>query len=159
METSLIGKALNFGFNEYGFESRVSKMFYNYSIAHVLNAVNINTAHKKLVFEIVFTRKNAMFVQALRKFSFLHKFVVVKKNERLCLKIYTHYFNNKRVGGNFKIISRPSKAFYISLRALYLMSKRTGGSVFIISTSRGLLTHHEAIKQKTGGMLVGFCSI
>ncbi len=58
METSLIGKALDFGSNDCGFESRVSNIFYNYSYNYVINHLVFNTQKKNLKFEISHTKKN-----------------------------------------------------------------------------------------------------
>jgi ribosomal protein S8 len=56
------------------------------------------------------------------------------------------------------VLSTSSKSFYISYKALRLLSKRTGNSIFIISNSLGLTEHTTSLKQKNGGMLMGFFS-
>lgn len=56
METSLIGKAADFGSEEYGFESHVSNMFANSSI-NTINHINLNLKKKKLKFEFKFNKK------------------------------------------------------------------------------------------------------
>lgn len=94
METSLIGKALNFGFNEYGFESRVSNILYNYHISYILNAININKAHRNLIFKINFSKNNLIFLKILKSLNFIHKFLIIKKNNKLFFYIYLYYFKN-----------------------------------------------------------------
>lgn len=158
VETSLIGKALNFGFNEYGFESCVSNILYNYNVSYVLNSININKARKNLIFKINFSKRNLIFLRLLKNLNFIHKFLVIKKNNKLCIYIYLYYFKNAWIGKNFKLISTPSKSFFISFKALRLLTKRTGNSIFIISTNLGLVTHNTAVKEKIGGLLIGFYS-
>ena len=63
METSLIGKALNFGFNECEFESRVSNI-YSYSLNYTLNQININLKKRNLKFYIRNTQKNFNFFES-----------------------------------------------------------------------------------------------
>jgi len=38
---------------------------------------------------------------------------------------------------------------------LNLLTKKTGNSVYLISTSKGLLPHYEVIRLRIGGILVG----
>ena len=158
METSLIGKALNFGFNEYGFESRVSKLL-GFSTAYVINLININRSKKSLFFNLIFSKRNLNFVKILKTFNFIYKYVFFKLNSLNFIRIYLYFYKNKKIGHNFKIISKPSKKFFISLKALILLNKKSGSTVFLISTTQGVISHHLAIKNKISGFLVGFFSL
>lgn len=132
---------------------------YNYSLSYVLNLIKINTARKDLIFDLIFTKKTFIFVKILKKLGYIHKYSITKKKNSLYIKIYIYFFKNKRINTYFKLVSKPSKSFFISLKSLRLLSKRTGGSVFLISTSYGLITHREALDKKTGGIIVGFFSL
>lgn len=160
METSLTGKALNFGFNEYGFESRVSKMNCNYSVAHVVNMINIHSASKRLIFDLVFTKKIFATINLFKHLNLISsvRLITHQRNSRIAIRAHLYYYKGRRIGGNFKLISRPSKAFYISFKALTLLDKRTGNSIFLVSTTRGLITHTAAIEKKLGGVAIGFFS-
>lgn len=132
---------------------------YNYSLSYVINLINIHKAHRNLCFEIIFTKKNLKFLIFLKNFNFIHKFVLIKKNNNLFIRIYLYYYKNKKICSHFKLISKPSKTFTISYKALRLLDKRSGSSIFILSTPYGLVSHKEALKNKTSGFLVGFFSI
>lgn len=134
------------------------KMLYNYNVGYVINAININTNHKNLIFKIIFTKKNLVFLRILKSLNFINKFIIFKLNNLIFIKIYAYYFKTKQLGKNFQIISTPSKMFLISFKALRLLHKRTGNSIFILSTDRGLITHHEALLKHVGGKLIGFFS-
>jgi ribosomal protein S8 len=56
-------------------------------------------------------------------------------------------------------MSKPSKKLFISYKALRLLSKKTGRSVFLISTSSGVIPHHVAIKKNLSGFILGFITI
>lgn len=120
--------------------------------------LNINTAHKNLIFKINHTKKILAFVSTLKRLNFIHKFIIIKNNNDFFIKIFIFYYKKKRIGSNFKLISKPSKSFLISLKALRLLSKRTNNSIFLISTTKGILTHQEAINANTGGLLIGYSS-
>ncbi len=54
---------------------------------------------------------------------------------------------------NLKLVSRPSQEVHCSyLDLLYLTVYNNG--IFIISTSKGLMSSMEAIKQKCGGKVL-----
>lgn len=84
---------------------------------------------------------------------------VKPSNLRPKVRIILSYYNNIPLSKRVKLISRPSKSFYISLKALKLMDKKLGNSLFIVSTTEGLITHKEAILHRKGGILIGFFSI
>jgi ribosomal protein S8 len=75
------------------------------------------------------------------------------------IKIYLYYYKNKIISNNFKILSTPSKSFFLSYKSLRLLSKRTSSSIFILSTDKGILSHKQALNQKLGGLVLGFFSI
>lgn len=161
MGASLIGKALNFGFNEYGFESRAPNVSYsyNYSISYLVNQVNLSAAHRTLFFTAALTKSTLMFIQIFKEFGLIRRYVVVMIGGKASLKVYLNYYKNSAIGCNFKLMTRPSKQFSISLQALRLLAKRSGRSTFILSTSYGLLSHHQAITRKIGGVLLGSISM
>ena len=134
-------------------------MLYNYNFSYILNLININKLKKNLYFFVIFTKKNYYFVKILKKFNVIHDFKLIKKNNFNFIKISLFFYKNKNICSNLKIISRPAKTFLISYEALKLLNKKSGSSVFLISTDKGILSHHEAIKLKIGGSLIVFFSL
>lgn len=82
-------------------------------------------------------------------------FIILKKKNKFIFFIKLLYYKNLQILKNFKLYTKKSHFFLISLKALKLINKKTSTSVFIISSSYGLLTHNEALKKNTGGLLVG----
>lgn len=133
-------------------------MLYNYNISYVINLININKLKKNLTFNIFFTKKNLYFVNFLKNFNFIHRYTLIKLENKTYIRVYLYYYKNKMTCNNFKIISRPAKSFFLSYKALRLISKKTGFSIFVISNDKGIISHHRALKDKKGGMLLGFFS-
>lgn len=133
-------------------------MLYNYNISYVINLININKLKKNLTFNIFFTKKNLYFVNFLKNFNFIHRYTLVKLKNRTYIRVHLYYYKNKIICNNFKLISRPSKSYFLSYKALRLISKKTGFSIFIISNDKGIVSHHHALKEKKGGMVLGFFS-
>lgn len=134
-------------------------MLYNYSLNYVLNLININKLKKNLSFFIIFTKKNYNTIKVLKNFNIIHDFKLIKKNNFNFIKINLFFYKNKTICHNLKIISRPAKIFTISYKSLLLLNKKSGSSIFLISTTKGIVSHQEAIKLKIGGVLICFFSL
>lgn len=130
-----------------------------HNTSYVLNLININKAKKNLCFSLLFTVKNYQFVRILKKFNVIYDYKLFKKNNFNHIKITLFFYKNNPVCFNFKIISRQSKVFTISYHSLLLLTKKSGSSIFLLSTSKGILSNKEAIHQKIGGVLLGFFSL
>ena len=134
-------------------------MLYNYNISYIINLININKLHKNLVFKILFTKKNIQFLNFLKNFNLIYRYILVVENNKIYIKIFLYYYKNNQICSDFKVISTPSKSFFVSLKALSLLNKKTNSSFFIISNTTGLVSHKDSIKNNKGGLLIGFFSI
>lgn len=133
-------------------------MLYNYNISYIINLININKLKKNLTFNVFFTKKNLYFVIFLKNFNFIYKYTLIKIKDKTYIKIFLYYYKNKIICNNFKVISTPSKSFFLSYNSLRIISKRTSASIFIISNDKGIISHNSALKDKKGGLVLGFFS-
>lgn len=156
METSLTGKALNFGFNEYGFESRVSNLLYNYSINYLMNHLVLGIKNKKMFFLIQYNKKYFDLLKLLKNINFISSFSFILKNNKKHILISPKYNKIFSFLYFFKLLSTPTKKYFISVKALKLLSLRSGNAVYVLSTDMGILTHFNAINKNVGGFLLGF---
>jgi ribosomal protein S8 len=131
-----------------------------YAPSYVTNNIKINAALKKLTFDLPFTKKNFKILKFFKHIGLIRKFNLFlnSKNMKNFFKIYLFFFKNLTIYKNFKIISLPSRSFFISNSALSLLHKKSYNSIFIIETDKGLLTHLESLKMKKGGRVLGFIS-
>lgn len=165
METSLIGKALDFGSNEYGFDPRVSNIRYN-SYAYVINHLNLAMSRKKLSIKIKYTKKNLELVKVLHKIGYLNNFSVsttrdidsLRSKQSLYIYMSPSFFKNTPFFKSLRLVSTPSKKHFTTLKALSTINKTLKSSVLIISTSNGLIDHKEAMRIKTGGTILCIAS-
>jgi ribosomal protein S8 len=122
--------------------------------------INVNVASKNLAFNMVYTKKTIQLLYFFKKYGLIKTFNVSKvSSNNPIIRVYLSYHRDLRLCQNIKLISTPSRSFYISLKAIKLVDKRTLGSIFILSTNKGLITHKEALLHKTGGKLIGFFSV
>lgn len=126
---------------------------------NLVNLIKINSSKKNLYFDLQFTKNNLILLKLLKNLNFINKFILIKFKNKILLRIFLYYYRGSDITKNFKIISTKSKKFPISIKSLKLLKKKSGSSIFIISTSKGLITQEEAIKLNISGILIGFFSL
>lgn len=136
------------------------KILYNYHISYVVNLININNKRKSLFFCVKYTNKIYKLLKLFKKINFIGEFVLIKKKIKnktyLYFNISSFFYKNFKIINNLKVISKPAVKFFLSLKALKLLSLRSGKSVYLISTTEGIFTHHDALKKRISGFLLGF---
>ena len=168
MGTSLTGKALDFGSNEYGFDSRVSNIRYN-SYAYVVNHLNLSISRKKLRIKFKYTRKTLDLTKALLSIGYISNYSVVSRNEfseihtlldskNSWIYVSTTFFKNTPFFKSLKLVSTPSKKHVTTLKALRVINLSIKSSVLILSTPYGIINHREAIRIGTGGTILCIAS-
>jgi ribosomal protein S8 len=126
--------------------------------AHVQNHLHFALSQQNPQTKILYTKKTAMIIKILSDIGCVHRFLVLNHSKSLKVKYFiwlsVFFYKNTPFFKSFRLISTPSKRCTISYKALSLLSLSIGSSVIILSTSQGLITHREALKKKTGGLLL-----
>jgi len=78
-----------------------------------------------------------------------------KKNKiNFFIKFTVFHFKNSPFYKTIRLVTTQSKSFSITLTTIKLMLPVFKTSLFILSTPLGLLTHAEALKLGTGGLII-----
>jgi ribosomal protein S8 len=156
LETSLIGKALDFGSNECGFESRVSSMPYN-TPNYVANHINIANSKKLVSKSIILTKDSLRLIKILHNYGVVHRFVItrnpLKRLPTHLITFTTLVYKNKPFFRGVKIVTTPSRKHTITINALRRASHSIKESLVLISTPFGVISHKEALAYKIGGQI------
>ena len=152
METSLIGKALNFGFREYRFESYVSNMLIlNNSYTYVISHLKLGLARKAFFFPLFLTKPVLNLLRVFKKLNLIRRFQVMKN---ATCRVFPTYNKSLLPISVLKHYYRLNRPIYLKVQALKLLNLSLKQSTFILETSKGLLTHNEALQCRVGGVLV-----
>lgn len=114
--------------------------------------------HKKMRLTVVYTKNILSVLKFLKKIKYIHFFFVLAGKKRV-IEIYPFYSKNLSNLQLLKISAKPSQSVFISVKALYLIKKRTDSFNLLISTSKGLVTHSEAIRKQISGHVFGYLYI
>lgn len=86
----------------------------------------------------------------LKEEGFIKNFKFIKDNKQGILRIYLKYEGNDRhVIYGIKRVSKPSRRVYVGSSDVKTVLNGLGISV--LSTSKGLITDKQAVKQNVGG--------
>ena len=127
-------------------------------VAYLINHVNIATTRKKPKIKLLISKRMLPLLKALHRIGCVSRYVYItkyKKHLRLDYVILTvPFFKQRPFFKSIRLVSTPSKKYNVSLKALTLISNSLRSSFAILSTPYGVITHKEAIKLKTGGLLI-----
>jgi ribosomal protein S8 len=116
---------------------------------NLINNIKLNLKYKKKMIRLNLNRYEISIINILIKINII-KFIKKNKNK---FDIYLNYFNNKPIFQNITNISKSSKYVYVSYNIVkYITNKYK--IIFIINTNKGVITNFEAVKCKTGGILI-----
>lgn len=132
-------------------------MPYN-SLAYLINHINIATTRKKPKIKILITRKTLPLLKVLHKVGCISRYVQVSKYQNQLKLSYVFltipFFKQKPFFKSIRLVSTASKSYNISLIALRAIAGSVRSSLLILSTPYGVIDHSEALRLKTGGLLL-----
>jgi len=111
---------------------------------------------KKATVESPMSKLRAAVLEVLKKEGFIRGFAIKKNdNKKNILIIELKYFEGKPAIKEIKRASRPGLRLYSSMKEMPL--NYGGLGISIVSTSKGLMSDHEARNANIGGEIL--CSV
>ena len=121
------------------------------SLSHFVNHFKIATSKKSLCYDVHVTSRAQMLLTLFCDLNLIRRF---KKLPNSYYRIYPAYTRYRYRTRTVKTYLRSSHYLTLSLKVLKLININTPYSYIILETSRGLMTHKDAIKHQIGGRLV-----
>lgn len=123
------------------------QMNYTYFVNHL----KLNIARHNFSFDVCVNTKVLRFVNILYKLRVIRRFMQITPKK---YRIYTAWIGRHPNALTLKCYSRGLNPICIRYKSLLILQHNVFNSHIILDTSRGLMTHQEAIKAKVGGFLV-----
>lgn len=112
---------------------------------------NAQKANKKRI-KLQSCKIKLKIAKILKKEGYIKEYKICNNKKKIELNIKLKYFNNKPVIEYIKRVSKPSLRIY---KKKYELPKVMSGlGIAIISTSKGIMTDHEARKINLGGEIL-----
>ena len=122
---------------------------------YFITKLNLILSRKKLNTYFIFSTKILNLIKLFYLIGCIFRYKIISlANGKKYIKISLFFYKNKTFFKLIKLVSTPSKLFYISYNSLNIITKSLKSSILILSTSKGLMTHISANKLKIGGLLI-----
>lgn len=102
--------------------------------------------HSKMVEAIILCLYNGKFIES---------YEIYNENKFPQIKIKLKYYKKESYINTIKAVSKPSLRQYASLKEL---KSKSYDRTYVISTSKGIMLHREAIENNTGGEVLFYVS-
>jgi small subunit ribosomal protein S8 len=127
-------------------------MVFNFQNRQILKEIQINSHKKHLFFYWNLTEKIILLLQILVQEGLLSRFEVDRVLKKI--KIFLKYNNKRVVLSTFEFCSKPGQKRYVTIRTLKALIYKNPTHIFILNTTKGLMSQTTAIKVNMGGELV-----
>lgn len=121
------------------------------SHSYFLNQLLINSAQRRLFFDVRVTAKTKSLASILVQLNVLRRFHKQDGNQYRIFPAYTRYRRRSRP---IKTYARVNGRIRFKLKTLQTINTNTPHSYYILETPKGLMTHKEALRNGTGGLLL-----
>ena len=126
----------------------------NDPISDMLTRLRNATAAGQSSLTLPYSKLKSDIAQILKKEGYIKDSELVSEEGHQAIKIQTKFVNKTSAITGLKRVSRPGLRRYVGSGEI---PRVLGGmGIAVLSTSRGILTGHEARKQKVGGELLAY---
>ena len=130
-------------------------MSFNSTLCDMITRIRNGQKSRKLEIFVKKTQKTINILKVLKKEGFIRGYHITDKNISVLLK----YFTDKPVINIIEPILSYNKNKYTSVKSLIqlkdLKKKNNQGlGLFLLSTSKGILSDYESIEQNIGGQII-----
>ena len=126
----------------------------NDPISDMLTRLRNATAAGQTSLTLPYSKLKSDIAQILKKEGYIKDTELVTEDGHQAIKIQTKFVNKTSAISGLKRVSRPGLRRYVGSAEI---PRVLGGmGIAVLSTSRGILTGHEARKQKVGGELLAY---
>lgn len=129
-------------------KNHLGKFMYISLLTQIKNAQQLNKPSLK----VPYTTMDEAILNLLKEKKFISNVEKKGRSPRRILEITLAYEHGEGKIQGFKFISKPSRRMYKKYTELYPVRNTYGMS--ILSTSKGIMTHEEARKEKVGGQVL-----
>ena len=122
-------------------------------IADMLTRIRNACKAKFTKVDIPSSKMKKQIANVLLEQNYIKNLVEVQDNRQNLLRLYLRYdSSNRSLISGLSRVSKSGLRIYVRSEDLKKMTRSMG--IFIVSTSKGILTHHQAIKENLGGELL-----
>jgi ribosomal protein S8 len=118
---------------------------------HFINHLKLSIARKNFSFLVVVNIQTVKLMSLFQKLNIIRGFYKVSSNKYVVFNSWNTLTPNSI---KIKSYSRSSSPIKFKLDTLKVLKKHTFRSFIVLNTTKGILTHQEALRHKVSGSLI-----
>ena len=126
--------------------------------AYIQNHISFALSQQNPITKLKYTKKTFLIIKILQSIGCIHRFLLknifTNRQRKKYILMSILLYKNTPFFKSFRLLSTPTKQYNITYKALKLLRLSIGTSTIILSTSKGLLSHKQALYYKVGGQLL-----
>jgi len=122
-------------------------------ISDMLTRIRNGIMVRKEQVDMPSSRLKLELARILKAEGFIKNFKIIQEDKKESLRIFLKYDDQKKPAIlGMERVSKPGRRVYVTVDEMPLVRKGMG--ILIVSTNKGLMTDHEARRQRLGGELI-----
>ena len=113
---------------------------------NLINLIKLNLIYKKKILKYKYNKKNINIIKIL---IILNIIKCIKKNKTNIYIYLNNFYKNNYLNNFYK----PSRSIFLKTNIIKKLTLKKKW-IFLLSTNKGIITNFEALKKKTGGILI-----
>lgn len=118
---------------------------------HFLNQLKLGSSKKSMYFDTRITAKTKPIALLLQKLNILRRFCKLKGG---LYRVFPAYSRYRRLARTITFYTKSSGRIVLTYKSLRILNINSPHSYYVLETSKGLMTHKEALRLKLGGLLL-----
>lgn len=118
-----------------------------------INLYKQNSLAKKTYYTTYVSKKSKKLLAKFIELGLIKHAIYETKNLQT-IRIYINYIKQEKVYKNLFNLYKPSRKKNINIKTLRIKKEFSMSSVFILLTSKGIITNFEAMSKNSGGILL-----
>lgn len=127
----------------------------NKNLINFLISIRNASLAKKNVIKLRNVRVVYDYLNILYREGLIQSYNIEKENGVDYLSVYLRTFGNKVLTEDLELLSTPSRIKIISYSDILKLNLKN--KIFILSTSKGVVTHNDCLNQRLGGTAIFSC--
>lgn len=127
-------------------------MSHTYPVADMITRIRNALLARLDIIEVPHSKIKESILEVMTGEGFINGFRVVKRGEKKYIYVSLKYVDNEPVITDLRCFSKPGRRVYIGYDRI--RQHTPGYGIAILSTPRGIMSGHKALRERLGGELI-----
>ncbi len=123
-------------------------------LGNMLSSISNKVSFYEIPVEVEYNKLCENVVKVMKDYGYIDDYIVVENDNKKNIKIFLRTLHNKKIINSVKLLTKPGRRIYLDKDELKKRFKYNDCILGIVSTSKGVLSIADSIKNNIGGELL-----